>query len=154
MSTPLPDSALPFDEQDECVLLAICIWGEARNQSMQGKLGVACVVRNRALHGGYGFGYRGVILKPWQFSSFNLDDPNRGKLLNPTGHEPAEVWESCYTAAYLVRNGSPDVTDGAVFYFSPPLTKPLYSIRYGVDIRKALQDCERWIKSKTEKQTK
>lgn len=125
VEVPVPDPSKAFTEQDEVVLLACCIFGEARNQSTLGKIGVACVVRNRVLTGRFGHGYTGVILRPFQFSSFNGNDPNRAKLMEPLKHESAEVWASCYTAAYVVHAGSqPDITQGAVFYYSKPLKSP------------------------------
>ena len=58
------------------------------------------------------------ILKPWAFSSFNSDDPNSTKY--PTPNEPS--WLDCLHATR--ENGDYDPTDGAVFYFSLPLTAP------------------------------
>lgn len=122
---PLPDVAKAFAEQDPLVLLAICVWGESRGEPLPAKLGVACVVRNRVATGRYGHGYAGVILKPYQFSCFTPGDANFPKLLHPLSHGTEETWDACFTAAYTVLNGSqPDVTDGAVFYYSLPLTQP------------------------------
>lgn len=124
---PLPDPNKRFFGQDPEVLLAMCIWGEARNQSYDAKVGVGCVVRNRAqrnLRYMGGSSYSGVILQPYQFSSFNANDPNRDKLLRPLMHEPQSVWAECYRAAVAVyRENCADVTGGALFYFSPPLTE-------------------------------
>lgn len=123
---PLPDPGVPLAAQDSCVLLAMCIFGEARGDIAEAKVGVGCVVRNRVgLQGRYGHGFPGVILKPYQFSSFNDNDPNHSKLLRPLDHEKPEVWDACYTAAYITYWGSQrDITDGAVFYYSKPLKAP------------------------------
>lgn len=127
MNAPLPDPNKTFFGQAEDVLLACCIFGEARGESLQAKIGVACVVRNRAhLNLRYmgGASFAGVILQPYQFSSFNFNDPNRGKLLRPLLHDPANVWAECYRAAVAVyHDDCADVTNGALFYFSPPLTE-------------------------------
>lgn len=67
-------------------ILARTIWGEARNEGAKGMQAVACVVMNRVAvaekHGGYwwGRGVSGVCLKPFQFSCWNLNDPNREKM--------------------------------------------------------------------------
>lgn len=123
--TPLPDPDKPFAAQDPLVLLAVCNWGEARGEGIEAKLGVSCVVRNRVKTGRYGQGYAGVILKPHQFSSFTPGDPNYPKLLHPLLYEPEAIWNECYAAASAVYDGTqPDVTNGAVFYFSLPLTEP------------------------------
>jgi spore germination cell wall hydrolase CwlJ-like protein len=124
-STPLPDSRLPFHMQATPVLLAMCIFGEARGEIPEAQYAVGCVVRNRVENGRYGTGWTWVILKPYQFSSFNADDPNRAKLMEPKKHEPPEVWWRCYVAADMVmRHFDGDPTHGAVFYFSGPLTEP------------------------------
>lgn len=53
-------------------LLALCIWGEARGESITGQLAIAHVVLNRAeRQGWFGATVREVILKPYQFSFFN-----------------------------------------------------------------------------------
>jgi spore germination cell wall hydrolase CwlJ-like protein len=132
----LPDPNLPIEAQAEDVLLAMCIWGEARGQCDAARLGVANVVRNRVLNprARYGAGWRGVILKPWQFSSFNADNPqtlrneedvNRHKLLGPLKHAPKAVWESCFAIAAAVMAGTlEDNTSGATHYFDDSLKQP------------------------------
>lgn len=112
--------AVPYGDLDESHLLALCIWREARGEGMFGRRGVGCTVRNRVGHGGYGSGYSGVILKHYQFSSFNLSDPNSSKW-------PADGtldWMGCLAEANEVLGGCDDVTNGALFYFSQPLTQP------------------------------
>jgi spore germination cell wall hydrolase CwlJ-like protein len=124
-ATPLPDPRLPFHMQAPAVLLAQCIFGEARGEIPEAQYAVGCVVRNRVESGRYGTGWTGVILRPWQFSSFNTDDVNRDKLMRPLEHEPAEVWWRCYVAADMtIHHPQGDPTQGALFYFSRPLTEP------------------------------
>lgn len=124
---PLPDPTKTFWQQEEDILLACCLFGEAQNQSYEAKVAVACVVRNRVLFNMRYMGgpsYKGVILHPMQFDCFNLNDPNRGKLLRPLMHAPRSVWEECYRAAVAVCcDHCEDLTGGALFYFSPPITK-------------------------------
>lgn len=122
----LPDPHLPFEHQHPLVLLSMCIWGESRGEGMAGKLGVGCVVRNRVgYQGKYGEGFSGVILKPFQFSSFNAKDLNRAKLLEPLDHDSVDVWQACLTAAHVVYWGSQsDTTQRAVFYHDVSLAGP------------------------------
>ncbi|HWH59342.1 MAG TPA: cell wall hydrolase [Terriglobales bacterium] len=88
---------------------------------MLGRRGVGCVVRNRiAARSFFGHNYASVILKPWQFSSFNQSDPNSSKW--PT--DGTIDWMSCMAEANDVLGGCDDVTNGALYYFSPPLTAP------------------------------
>lgn len=113
--------AQPYTDLDDAHLLALCIYREARGESFLGKRGVACVVRNRvAARSYFGADYARVILKPYQFSSFNANDPNSGVW--PIDGEP--VWMECLVEANNVLGGIDDVSNGALFYFSPPLTAP------------------------------
>ena len=104
-------------------ILARTLYGEARGESWAGKVAVAWVVRNRAeldLHNDgkpdwWGEGIAGVCLKPWQFSCWNADDPNRDKLLKVTPADP--FFRECLAAAAAVLgNIEPDPTAGATHY--------------------------------------
>lgn len=120
----LPDPTRPLEEQEEDVLLAMCIFGEGRGQSDEAKLGVANVVRTRvqARRKHYGLGWAGVILKPLQFSCFNSNDPNRPKLLEPLKWEQLPTWASCWEIARKVYQGiERDNTLGATHYFDDSL---------------------------------
>jgi len=70
-----------FEALDEVKLLTLCIYGEARNQGLDGMLAVGSVVMNRAREPKWwGTDARSVILKDWQFSCFNECDANRPLL--------------------------------------------------------------------------
>ena len=113
--------AQPYADLDDAHLLALAIWREARGEGMLGRRGVGCVVRNRIDARTYfGNDYESVILKPWQFSSFNSNDPNASQW--PIDGE--QSWVQCLAEANDVLMGCDDVTNGALFYFSPPLTAP------------------------------
>jgi len=72
MSTPVNERLAALDDTQ---LLALCIWGEARGESVTGQLAVAHVVLNRVDRARWwGHDVRSVILKPYQFSFFN-DSP-------------------------------------------------------------------------------
>jgi spore germination cell wall hydrolase CwlJ-like protein len=124
--SPVPDPQKLFWGQDPLILLAMCIWGEARSQGLDGKLGVACVVRNRVhLRWLRDNSYPSVILRSGQFDCFRNNDPNSSKLLRPLCFESRAVWEACYSAAKSVyQDNVQDNTQGSVFYFSPPVTEP------------------------------
>ena len=63
-------------------IAARTVYGEARGESDAGKLAVAWVIRNRVeAETWFGEGIAGVCKKPWQFSCWNQNDPNREKLL-------------------------------------------------------------------------
>jgi spore germination cell wall hydrolase CwlJ-like protein len=113
--------AVAYDELDEPHLLALCIYREARGEGFLGKRAVGCVVRNRVNAQSYfGHTYNAVILRPYQFSSFNQNDSNSSVW--PADGE--SVWMECLVEANNVLGGIDDVTNGALFYYSPPLTAP------------------------------
>lgn len=120
MRVPLPFAHLPLEDQDTLTLLTMCVWGEARNQPHAGKVAVACVVRNRVIQSPrFGDGWKGVLLKPKQFSCFNPGDPNAKKVLEPDQYSTLGIWNECAEAAYGVFKGEvPDNTAGACWYFT------------------------------------
>jgi hypothetical protein len=74
---------------DPIDVLARTIWGEARGEAPGGMEAVAAVIVNRANHPRWwGRDLLSVCLKPWQFSCWNEDDPNRSKMLAVTPDDP------------------------------------------------------------------
>lgn len=110
----------PYEQLSDLDLCALCIWREARGEGVLGKRGVAHVIKNRAKEG-FGYSIPHVILKPYQFSSFNASDLNSTKWPADDDHS----WLDCQQTAQEVLEGQDfDITDGATFYFSPPLAVP------------------------------
>jgi len=121
----------PYEQMLPVDLIALCIWREAANQNLSAKYGVGCSIRNRKKQAPkYGDGWCGVITRKWQFSSFNENDPNSKKW--PQEQDPAwlqtpdgRAWVDSYGCALsILEDDSIDITEGAVLYFSPPLTSP------------------------------
>lgn len=79
-------------------MLALCIWREARGESMRGKRLVGQVIVNRVIDPRWPNDVSGVITQPWQFSAFNKNDPNA--LLFPS--ETDTAWPACVRAAEAV----------------------------------------------------
>ncbi len=106
------------------ILLALDIWREASNQSYDAKVGVGRVVQNRANHPGWwGHNIVEVITHKWQFSSMSAPgDPN----LIRWPHESDPSWIESLTAAGAVLTApvASDITQGATYYYSVPLTSP------------------------------
>jgi N-acetylmuramoyl-L-alanine amidase len=76
-----PDTLVLTDKQ----VLAMTIYGEARNQGYLGMQAVASVVLNRVKHPRWwGRDIRSVCLDPEQFSCWNAGDPNRPIILRAT----------------------------------------------------------------------
>ena len=77
-------------------VLARTIWAEARGEGIRGMEAVAAVIMNRVnadlgndqKPDWWGEGVTAVCRKPWQFSCWNMDDPNRDKLIAVTGKDP------------------------------------------------------------------
>ncbi|HDH01102.1 MAG TPA: cell wall hydrolase [Nitrospirae bacterium] len=62
-------------------LFTLCLFGEARGESIDGKIAVASVIINRLKRQSwFGKSLKEVILKPYQFSCFLEKDPNRKVL--------------------------------------------------------------------------
>lgn len=47
---------------------ALTVYGEASGEPIEGRIAVACVIRNRLKTGRWGSTYESVCLSPWQFS--------------------------------------------------------------------------------------
>ena len=96
--------------------MARTVWGEARGESLQGKVGVAWVIRNRADHPDWwGDEIATVCLKKAQFSCWLETDPNRAKLMAVTPEN--ESFRECLMVTAGVLTGNfPDPTGGANHY--------------------------------------
>lgn len=103
--------------EEAAKVLARTIYGEARGEGRQGMHAVANVIINRTLVGGWwGDDVISVALKPWQFSAWNENDPNRAVIadLEP-GDNP--TFDVAYEIAWAALNGNlPDITGGATHY--------------------------------------
>lgn len=103
------------------ILFALCIWRESRGELITTKQAVAWSIKNRVLSPGWwGHSWTGVILMPWQYSSFNHNDPNATKW--PVTTDPS--WTDSLTVAEQVFNADPllpDPTHGATSYFDQSL---------------------------------
>lgn len=114
--------ATPYNQLSDQQLLALCCYREARGEPYDGKRGVCHVVNNRRLNPGWwGSTWPSVILKAWQFSSFNTNDPNNE--IWPDDANP--VWAECNAAALGVINGTDDdLTEGAQYYYDISISWP------------------------------
>ena len=104
-------------------LLAIVIWREARGEPLAGKIGVACVIRNRVNADKVGPGrWTAVITERFQFSSMTA--PGDPTLVEwPQDNDPS--WLVCMIVAEGVYNGTtPDNTFGATLYVNLAVANP------------------------------
>lgn len=108
--------AVLIDDNNEIDLLARTIWGEARGEGQTGMQAVANVIMNRVEKGGwYGATVQDVVLKKWQFSTWNEGDPNRQKALDVTTADPS-FWAAKKIASLAYNGQLDDITGGAVNY--------------------------------------
>ena len=109
-------------------VLARTIWGEARNQGAKGMEAVACVVLNRvaiAQKNGsqYWWGHCvvSVCQKPFQFSCWNANDPNRAKLMAVTDKN-IHFATALRIARRAINGVLHDYTGGSTHYHTKPVS--------------------------------
>lgn len=119
-----------MDAQDymalsDTTLLGLCVWREARGEGELGQRGVAWCISNRVSIGGWwGSSVHGVILHPWQFSSFNEGDPNVDKW--PADTDPS--WIECQNIAVnCLTRADTDPTGGATSYYDISIPPPYWA---------------------------
>lgn len=138
----------PAAELDS-ILCRLAIWREARGESLAGKAAVLAVIRNRANDpkNRWPKTLAGVVLQPFQFSSFSANDPNVTawpKAPTKPGTPPDwAAWLDCchvYDAPLTA-----DPTNGATHYHDksipPPAVAWLGSRKTVADLE-ALKTCE------------
>ena len=95
------------------------IWGEARGELYGDRVAIANVVMNRFRSDKWFSAntVAGVCRKPYQFSCWNMSDPNRPGLLNVNPADP--VFSECMEIATQALDGAlPDITFGSTHYFA------------------------------------
>lgn len=104
-----------FEKLSPLELMALCIWAEARNQGLEGMQAVGSVILNRASRPGWwGKDIKSVILKPYQFSCLNEDDPQRSRMMQMAADFGAslaksELLRACWWIAKGLREAiAPD----------------------------------------------
>ena len=111
-----PVPGIEIEQQPEPIVLRMCLWAEARGEIALGKLAIAWVIHNRADKADSSL--KAQILKPWQFSSFNANDPNRAKMLEAWAKD-ATAWGACDAIAELFeQKATIDPTLGSTHYLN------------------------------------
>jgi cell wall hydrolase len=114
----------------QTILLAIDIWREDRGQTHASRVGIGWVVKNRVAHPGWwGNTLIQVITHKWQFSSMTapgdpnlIDWPQENDTPLPVNDA---VWADCIEIAQGIVGGTiSDPTNGAIEYYTLPLTEP------------------------------
>jgi len=116
----VPAIPLPAGKNDPDVIYAAqTVYGEARGECWNAKLGVVHVIVNRkkAKRRYFGRSIKTIIQKPEQFSCWRRKDVNYKKIHNPLKHESVDVWLECYMAARLVLRGEVKDNTGKALYY-------------------------------------
>lgn len=103
-----------MDERD-FEIMAKTIFGEARGETHEGQVAVACCILNRFKSGKWfaGKSIADTCQKAWQFSCWNENDPNRAVLESltfPTYSKYFPIIEEAQRE---------DITNGATHYYAP-----------------------------------
>lgn len=109
-------------------IFAKTIFGEARGETHEGQVAVACCILNRFNSKKWFAGktIAQTCQKPWQFSCWNKNDPNAQKIANLT----FPTYSKYFSIIKEALQG--DITNGATHYYAPALVK-----------------CPNWAKDKT-----
>ena len=109
--------------------LALAIWREARSETTRGMRLVGEVIKNRVEDSRWGDNYVSVITQPWQFSSYNSNDP-QSKLF-PKGHYDStgnhRSWINCWAIAGDVLDDPEDISHGCNHYFATYIPTPSWA---------------------------
>jgi hypothetical protein len=96
-------------------LACLCVWREGRGQSVAARRGIWWALQNRVGKPQFRPSLVRVILQPWQFSSFNANDPNSTKFPN----EAVSLdWQAWVETLNISESPDSDPTGGAVYYES------------------------------------
>lgn len=108
-------------EAEDIYYRALCVWREMRGQSNEARLGCYWVITNRAndSRNRWPKTLYGVVTQKYQFSSFNVDDPNSKLIPVRCGALDLAAWQEIRV---LVDAPGPDPTNGANAYESLPET--------------------------------
>lgn len=118
-------------------VLAATVRGEARGGGRPAMEDVAQVVLNRVFHPSWwGRDVLSVCLDPWQFSCWNVDDPNRAYVLRGDPADPSVVLSLAVADDALARRLI-DHTRGADSYFAIGIEPPSWTAR-------AVHTVDRW----------
>lgn len=103
----------------ELHVVALTLWGEARGEGTEGMAAVAWVIKNRLVDRRFPPNLLDVCLKPWQFSAWNDNDPNRSKLIGRINFNDKYFKEAFAVASItLLTDCTADITSGANHYLT------------------------------------
>src|SRR2546425_201572 len=118
--------------------LALTLYGESRGGPVEGRISVACVIRNRFHTGRWGETYRGVCLAPWQFSCWSVEGGKQNyeavqsianKLVNNETPEDHVLRECLWIAHGMIGEWIQDTVRAATHYHAATMNpKPYWAV--------------------------
>lgn len=114
--------------ENDMEIFAKTIFGEARGETREGQIAVACCILNRFKSKKW-FSAKTiaeVCQKPWQFSCWNKNDPNAQKIANLSFPTYSKYFSIIKEAM------EKDITNGATHYYAHQIVK-----------------CPKWAEGKT-----
>ena len=117
-----------LQDLNELQVVMRTLYGEARGQQLTGIEAVAHVIVNRARSpvSWWGNTPRSVCLRAWQFSCWNMNDPNRAILLAVSLDQLRR--SNALSMAWQVLAGQLlDNTHGSLHYFNPKIANPRWA---------------------------
>lgn len=118
---------------NDAEIIAQTLYGEARgDMAKHGEkaiIAIANVIMNRFAEKVYGHSIKDVCLKPFQFSCWNINDPNRKAIEDP-GKINTKAYKICLKIGALACEGALlDITFGANHYHGRKMSKkPFWTI--------------------------
>ena len=108
-------------------VMAQAMWGEARGEGTDGLGAVALVIWNRSQDSRWArFSIAGICRQAWQFSVWNVGDPNRTKMLALSLDD--NLFCACLRMALDVLTGAQaDYTHGATHYYAETIASPYWA---------------------------
>jgi len=118
-------------DEEDLMVMARTVWGEARGESEDGQLAVAYIILNRARNfkgrkGMFGNGtIKSVCFAYKQFSCWNKDDPNYNKILklDQSDKEYSAIKKICFN---VLLGKLHDITRGSTHYYAKSMKKEPY----------------------------
>lgn len=117
------EGASAFLKELDIDVMARTLYGEARSEGVKGMEAVAHVILNRVAyanrHGGqywWGNSVVTVCQRPYQFSCWNLSDPNRAKIIALDSSDPYFATALRVARRAVYGQLGKDITQGATHY--------------------------------------
>ena len=127
VSTPIQPPVTGLSDLTTLRIYAQTMWGEARGGGLAAMEDVGCVILRRVVIGGsWGSSVAAVCQAPWQFSSWNENDPNRDKMRAVTIADPSFAL-AMHAAALGLAGKLVDRTGGADSYFAVGIPTPYWA---------------------------